>query len=39
LKRLKIFGIIPSCDWLYSNDGCLLLSSTDDGEGRCVLYG
>jgi len=39
LKRPKILGIIPSCDWLYSKDRCLLLSSANDGEGRCVLLG
>jgi hypothetical protein len=37
LKRLKVLGIISSCEWLYSHDGCLLLSSASDGEGRCVL--
>lgn len=36
LKRLKCLGIISSCERLYSN-GCLLLSSANDGEGRCVL--
>jgi hypothetical protein len=36
LKRLKCLGIISSCERLYSN-GCLLLSSANDGEGRCIL--
>ncbi len=38
LKRLRLLGIIPSCDWLFSNRRCLL-SSANDGEGRCILYG
>ena len=37
LKRPRVLGIISSCEWLYSNDRCLLLSSANDGEGRCVL--
>jgi hypothetical protein len=39
LKRLRVLSIIPSCEWLYSSDGCLLLLSANDGEGCCVLYG
>jgi hypothetical protein len=37
LKRPRVLGIISSCEWLYSNDRCLLLSSANDGEGCCVL--
>ncbi len=37
LKRLSILGIIYSCDWVFSNDRCLLLSFSNDGEGSCVL--
>jgi hypothetical protein len=36
LKDLRVLGIIPSCDWLFFNDRCLL-SSANDGKGRCVL--
>ena len=39
LKRLRVLSIIHSCDWPFSNDRCLLLSSANDGEGPCVLYG
>ena len=37
LKRLRVKGIIGTCDWLFFNDRCLLLSSANDGKGRCVL--
>jgi hypothetical protein len=38
LKRPMVSSIIHPCDWLFSNDRCLL-SSAKDGEGRSVLYG
>jgi hypothetical protein len=37
LKRLKLSDIIQTCDSLHFNDRCLLLSFSNDSEGRCVL--
>ena len=38
LNRLYGLSIIQSCERIHANDRCLL-SSANDGEGRCVLYG
>jgi len=38
LNRLYGLSIIHACERIHANDRCLL-SSANDGEGRCVLYG
>lgn len=38
LNRPYGLRIIHSCERIHAND-CCLLSSANDGEGRCVLYG
>jgi hypothetical protein len=37
LKPPKESGIISSREEFHPNDRCLLLSSANDGQGRCVL--